>query len=84
MPELPEVENVGRALRENLLGQELTGLQVNFAGVLGQSPRKTRAAIVGKTLTTVNRHGKYLILGFGEGDEAAFLKIGRASCRERV
>ncbi|MFT5234243.1 MAG: formamidopyrimidine-DNA glycosylase [Candidatus Krumholzibacteriia bacterium] len=75
MPELPEVENVGRALRENLLGQELLALHVNFAGVLGQTVRKTRAAIVGKTLTAVNRHGKYLILCFGEDGDAAFLMV---------
>ena len=50
MPELPEVENVGRALETNLTGRRLTGLKVDFAGVLGQSVRKTRAALVGKVL----------------------------------
>ena len=44
MPELPEVENVGRALKDNLQGQVLTGLQVNFAGVLG-SERRAWAAM---------------------------------------
>ncbi len=75
MPELPEVENVGRALKGNLQGQELTGLQVNFAGVLGQSPRATRKALVGKTLTNVHRHGKYLVLAFGEEPDAAYLMV---------
>ncbi len=71
MPELPEVENVGRALRENLRGRRLTGLQVRFAGVLGQSPRVVRRALVGKSLREVHRHGKYLLLDFG----AAYLMI---------
>jgi len=75
MPELPEVENVGRALKMNLQGQTLTGLQVNFAGVLGQSVRATRKALVGKPLTDVHRHGKYLILHFGSGEDAAYLMI---------
>ncbi|MEN8005836.1 MAG: bifunctional DNA-formamidopyrimidine glycosylase/DNA-(apurinic or apyrimidinic site) lyase [Candidatus Krumholzibacteriota bacterium] len=70
MPELPEVENVTRALKENLAGRRLTGLQVDFAGVLGQSARKTRSALVGKVLTDVHRHGKYMILWFA-GDEGA-------------
>lgn len=75
MPELPEVENVGRALKQNLVGQTLTGLQVNFAGVLGQSVRATRKALLGKNLTDVHRHGKYLILWFGTGADAAYLMV---------
>ena len=76
MPELPEVENVGRALKTNLAGVRLTGLKVDFAGVLGQSVRKTRSALVGKVLTEVHRHGKYLILWF-EGDDGtpAYLMV---------
>ena len=65
MPELPEVENVGRALEHNLKGLELTELDVRFAGVLGQSVRQTRAALIGKKVTGVHRHGKYLIIHFG-------------------
>ncbi len=75
MPELPEVENVARALRTNLQGQQLTGLQVNFAGVLGQSVRATRKALVGKVFQDVHRHGKYMILAFGEGADAAYLMV---------
>jgi formamidopyrimidine-DNA glycosylase len=70
MPELPEVENVAIALRTNLLGRRLTGLKVRFAGVLEQSPRRTRAALKGKRLETVRRHGKYLLLDFqGDGGD---------------
>ena len=75
MPELPEVENVGRALKQNLQGQTLERLQVNYAGVLGQSARATRKALVGKTLTDVHRHGKYLVLAFGAGIDAAYLMV---------
>ena len=34
MPELPEVENVGRALKSNLAGRRLTRLKIDFAGGL--------------------------------------------------
>jgi formamidopyrimidine-DNA glycosylase len=64
MPELPEVENVARALQRNLAGRRCTGLRVRFAGVLSQSPRATRSALLGKRLEDVHRHGKYLILNF--------------------
>lgn len=68
MPELPEVENVGRALARNLVGRRLDGVRVNFGGVLEPSPRRVKAAVVGKTLTGVHRHGKYLILDFAAAD----------------
>ncbi len=64
MPELPEVENIASALRLNLQGRRLTGLKVRFAGVLSQSPRRTRQVLVGKRLQEIHRHGKYLLLTF--------------------
>jgi len=64
VPELPEVENVAAALRLNLLGRPVTGLRVRFGGVFAPSARAVRAAILGKTLREVHRHGKYLILTF--------------------
>ncbi len=64
MPELPEVENVGRALLENLQGRHLTSMDILFPGILGQSPRDTRDALLGTRLTDLHRRGKYLILHF--------------------
>lgn len=75
MPELPEVESVGRALRDHLTGRRLTGLEVAFPGVLGQSAAATRRALVGKALRRVHRHGKYLVVTFGDGGKAAHLMI---------
>jgi len=70
MPELPEVENVSRALRGNLAGRRLTGLKAPFPGVLGQSLRVTRKALVGKTFADVHRRGKYMIATFAGDDPA--------------
>ena len=70
MPELPEVENVGRALKENLTGRRLTRLKVDFPGVLGQSTRATRKSLLDKKLADVHRHGKYMVLWF-EGDDGS-------------
>ena len=63
------------AIAFGLTGRTLTGLKINFAGVLGQSARKTRTALVGKRVTRVHRHGKYLIVHFGEEPDAAYLMV---------
>ncbi len=64
MPELPEVEAVARALRQNLQGRVCTGLQVRFPGVVEPSAAALRRAMLGRMLSGVHRHGKYLVLTF--------------------
>jgi formamidopyrimidine-DNA glycosylase len=76
MPELPEVESVAAALRGGLTGKRLTAVTAPFRGVLGQSLPATRRALVGKPLTGVHRHGKYMILNFAEdGGDPAHLMV---------
>jgi formamidopyrimidine-DNA glycosylase len=64
VPELPEVESVARALRENLQDRRCTGLKVHFGGILEPSVAAVRRAMVGRALRQVQRHGKYLVLDF--------------------
>ncbi|MFO7655234.1 MAG: bifunctional DNA-formamidopyrimidine glycosylase/DNA-(apurinic or apyrimidinic site) lyase [Candidatus Krumholzibacteriia bacterium] len=64
MPELPEVESVAAALRLNLQGRRVTGLNIRFPGVFRDPPGRVSRAVVGKQLEGVHRHGKYLILNF--------------------
>jgi formamidopyrimidine-DNA glycosylase len=76
VPELPEVESVGRALAAELLDRRLTGLQVRWSGVFEPSARAARAALVGRRLTGLHRHGKYLIARFEDAaGDAAHLMI---------
>ena len=76
MPELPEVESVGRALAAELLDRRLTGLQVRWDGLFEPSARAARAALVGRRLAGLHRHGKYLIARFeGPDGRAAHLMI---------
>jgi formamidopyrimidine-DNA glycosylase len=75
MPELPEVESVGRALVADLSGRRLTGLRVHWGGVFEPSPAAVRRALLGRTLTGLHRHGKYLILRFEGGGGDAFLMV---------
>ena len=64
MPELPEVESVGRELAAGLAGRRLTALSVRWGGVFEPSARAARAALVGRRLEDLHRHGKYLIARF--------------------
>jgi formamidopyrimidine-DNA glycosylase len=68
MPELPEVENVGRALSAGLSGRRLTALSVQWPGVFEPSAAAARKALVGRTLVGLHRHGKYLIARFDADD----------------
>jgi formamidopyrimidine-DNA glycosylase len=64
MPELPEVESVGRALAGALLGLRLDAIRARWAGAMRPSPAAARQALLGKRLVEVSRHGKYLFLDF--------------------
>ncbi len=76
MPELPEVENVARALRDLLAGRRLTALRTGWAGCCEPSARAVRRALLRKRLTTVRRRGKYMLLTFaGDDGDASYLMI---------
>jgi formamidopyrimidine-DNA glycosylase len=62
MPELPEVETMGRQLRRKLQGRTVTAVLVEDAFLLKDvAPREYRAAIEGRSIAQVLRRGKWLI-----------------------
>jgi len=62
MPELPEVEVLGRHLRPLLRGRTIRGVDVRRAKVLmPTSPRLFRQALLGAKFTSLSRRGKYLL-----------------------
>ncbi len=69
MPELPEVETVVRGLRTPLIGE-------TFAGVLSDWPRhlngidlpELQARLYGRSIQSINRRGKYLVLSLDAGE----------------
>ena len=67
MPELPEVETIRRDLRGCLLGRRIDSVRVLRPSVLECSARKLRAALTGRTVCDVRRHGKVLILDLDSG-----------------
>ena len=77
MPELPEVEIVCRGLNEAFVGHRLTGVIRRFAQLRWPIPEDLEEAIFGApadatatsvgVLRSVERRGKYLLLGFDTG-----------------
>ena len=69
MPELPEVETIVRGLRAPLIGETIIG-------VINDWPRhidrielpELEARITGRTIDSINRRGKYLVLALDAGE----------------
>ena len=65
MPELPEVEHAARQLRAWMEGRRVVKAAAERCRVLrGQSPQRFASALAGRTLQSVERRGKYLLLAF--------------------
>ena len=67
MPELPEVEVVRRGLRHSVLGHTVGSVQVREPRLRWPVPGDLDARLAGCTLRSVERRGKYLLLGFDRG-----------------
>jgi formamidopyrimidine-DNA glycosylase len=62
MPELPEVETTVRDLRPHLVGRTIQRAAVTWdRAVAHPSPNVFKKDIVGYTITSINRRGKYLV-----------------------
>jgi formamidopyrimidine-DNA glycosylase len=66
MPELPEVENVGRSVRPHVLGVRVIGVHVRRRDIVDGEVGE-EAMLVGKRVAAVLRYGKQLALVGGEG-----------------
>lgn len=76
MPELPEVETFRRILEHHARGKTLAAVAVRDPGVLdGVSARTLAAALRGRTIRTVTRHGKIVFANLGPGP-ALVLRFG--------
>jgi formamidopyrimidine-DNA glycosylase len=76
LPELPEVETTARSLRPRIVGRRVAGVGgIDWPRML---PNATQAdlqdALCGHTVTTVERRGKYLLVGF---DDDTWLLVHR-------
>ncbi len=62
MPELPEVETIGRGLQAELAGRLLRDVQVRRRDLRLPIPGDFRERVVGRRIVSVQRQAKYLLL----------------------
>jgi len=67
MPELPEVETVVRTLRPAIIGRRIINAEFTGLRVLIGTARKTSAALAGKKIVAVERHGKFISIRLDKG-----------------
>jgi len=60
VPELPEVETITRALAPRLRGRRIVSAEFRCLRVLRGDPDETAAALAGKRVRGVKRHGKFI------------------------
>jgi formamidopyrimidine-DNA glycosylase len=66
MPELPEVEVTRRGLAPQLTGRTISGVAVREPRLRWPVPRDV-LALAGRTVRTIRRRGKYLLVDCGDG-----------------
>ena len=66
MPELPEVEVTRRGLAPHLVGQVIAAVEVREPRLRWPIPRAVRA-LAGRTVRSLRRRGKYLLVDCGDG-----------------
>jgi formamidopyrimidine-DNA glycosylase len=72
MPELPEVETIRRDLEPLVTGRRIVGVEVDAATLpllagAGVGIEALESSLVGRTIETVGRRGKYLLFGLDDG-----------------
>ena len=67
MPELPEVETTRRGIHDHLLGATVSELIVRNGRLRWPVPDDLADLVVGKTIYSIGRRAKYLLLGFEHG-----------------
>lgn len=64
MPELPEVETVRRGLMRIAAGRKINGITVRYPKTIENPVEEFKQALIGQTITKVDRRGKYLLFRF--------------------
>ncbi len=67
MPELPEVETVVRTLRPAIVGRRILNAEFLQLRVLRGSPHDTTAALAGRRIQSIERHGTFIAIRLDRG-----------------
>ncbi|MFC2005050.1 bifunctional DNA-formamidopyrimidine glycosylase/DNA-(apurinic or apyrimidinic site) lyase, partial [Chloroflexota bacterium] len=69
MPELPEVETVKNELLPHVIGRCITGVTLLWEGIVKElSAEEFRSRLVGQSITSITRRGKYLTFSLSNCD----------------
>lgn len=69
MPELPEVETVKNDLSPYIVGQLITGVTLNWEGIVKQpSPEEFKKRLIGRKITGLSRRAKFLLFKLDSED----------------
>jgi formamidopyrimidine-DNA glycosylase len=75
VPELPEVETITRALEPRLRGRRIVSAEFRCTRVLLGDPDKTAAALAGRKVRAVRRHGKFIEMEL-DGGQSFVVHLG--------
>jgi len=69
MPELPEVETIRRDLQGEVVNRKIKSVEVRNGRTVRRHPsaKQFRAQLEGRTITAINRAGKYILLVLDDG-----------------
>lgn len=73
MPELPEVETTKRGISPHILNKKIVTVAVRQPSLRWPVPDELPAMLKGKTVTSIERRAKYLLLYFNDESEQALL-----------
>jgi formamidopyrimidine-DNA glycosylase len=71
VPELPEAETIARGLSRRVRGQKIAAVEVVHPDVLREPPRRFAEKVRGRTIRSVGRRGKNVLLELDGGDVLA-------------
>ncbi len=85
MPELPEVETVRRDLQGEVIGRRIKAVEVRNGRTVRRHPsaKAFRNLLEGRSVTSVGRAGKYLLLGLDDGSTLV-VHLGMSGQLQRV
>jgi formamidopyrimidine-DNA glycosylase len=85
MPELPEVETIRRDLQGEVVGRKIKGVEVRNGRTVRRHPsaKHFRARLEGHTIKSIDRAGKYLLLGLDDG-ETLVVHLGMSGQLQRA
>jgi len=80
MPELPEVEVVRRGLQHSVQGRRIDAAQVREPRLRWPIAADLGSRLAGRTVRSVERRGKYLLMDVGEGTLIVHLGMSGSFC----